>query len=229
VRRKLGFAGLETTVIDYTLSRADMDSPAAGEGTKRRVSPLRSGEVTDATHVAFFDLEKDPAIFEGDAEQDYQYEVYRQMRAAVYLDDPLADIHARWDEATATGRTWRGYHPQTNLVWLAFVIQKILEQVQWPSEDVEDRDEGVSVAQWQRSRELAQALQRVRTSLDPATLVDSGLHAAGDLVTLALNEGWLDVEDVVGSTGSDGSRTEKGLKASSKSKGRSKKQPMHVR
>ncbi|KAL1604801.1 hypothetical protein SLS60_004341 [Paraconiothyrium brasiliense] len=91
--RKLGFTGLETTVIDYTLSRADVSSPAS----------RRSSSMTDASlaslsspcipstplEVAYLDLDKDIGLFTGDASQEYQYEIYRYMRGAVLYNDPL--------------------------------------------------------------------------------------------------------------------------------------------
>ena len=64
---KLGFTGIETTLIDYTLSRAE----------------IASGTIEGNEDVAYLDLEKDMSLFEGDAEEEYQYEIYRYMRAAM--------------------------------------------------------------------------------------------------------------------------------------------------
>lgn len=98
LRRKLGFTGLETTVIDYTLSRADVSSPTShdsaspsGNSTKSDCSLHTSG--TEA-EVAYLDLEKDTALFTGDASEEYQYEIYRYMRGAVFYGDPLKVIHS---------------------------------------------------------------------------------------------------------------------------------------
>lgn len=68
--RNLGFTGIETTLIDYTISRAEIN-----QGTSEAEED-----------VAFLDLEKDLTLFEGDAEEEYQYEIYRHMRAAMYAD-----------------------------------------------------------------------------------------------------------------------------------------------
>lgn len=62
-RKNLGFTGIETTLIDYTISRAEI-SPGTED-------------------VAFLDLENDLSLFEGDAAEEYQYEIYRYMRAAM--------------------------------------------------------------------------------------------------------------------------------------------------
>lgn len=192
--RNLGFTGLETTIIDYTLSRADMDT----------TSTFSDGI---ATHqIAYLDLEADQALFEGDGELEYQYDMYRFMRAVMYLDEPLADLDARWDEVTKSGRTWEGYHPQTNLVWLHFILYQMLERVVWPSSGeagvLGGLDEKVDeVAAAGKARRIEEVLVRLQDLLDPGRLPSSGLRSAKDLVGMALREGWLDEGDVIGSVG----------------------------
>ncbi|KAL5454696.1 hypothetical protein PMIN06_004845 [Paraphaeosphaeria minitans] len=109
--RKLGFTGLETTVIDYTLSRADVSSSAS----------RRSSLMTDASsfsqpspctpntplEVAFLDLNKDMSLFEGDATEEYQYEIYRYMRGTVFYNDPLQSEAPREGEADPLRRSPR--------------------------------------------------------------------------------------------------------------------------
>ncbi|KAF2646308.1 hypothetical protein P280DRAFT_464554 [Massarina eburnea CBS 473.64] len=92
LKRKLGFTGLDTTVIDYTLSRAEVT--ACGPTTSHN-SPLNlksntsvSGSPTEP-EVAYLDLNKDTGIFSGDASEEYQYEIYRYMRGVVLYQDPL--------------------------------------------------------------------------------------------------------------------------------------------
>ncbi|KAI5207866.1 hypothetical protein E4T39_01828 [Aureobasidium subglaciale] len=174
--KKLDFTGIETTLIDYTISRAEM------------------GVSEDEEDVAYLDLERDLSLFEGDAEVEYQYEIYRYMRSAMYLGEPLGDLWERWDEAEESGRTWKGYHPQTNLVWLHFVLHKLAEQIEWPSSGNRIRDSQAA----QRAEELEAALLRVNQLLDPEEMPQTGLRSASDLVVLALDEGWLDKEDVQG-------------------------------
>lgn len=96
LRRKLGFTGLETTVIDYTLSRADIlpsspsrrssSSPISSSSTFSKSSPQTPPSERE---VAFLDLNKNMTIFNGDATEEYQYEIYRYMRGAVFYNDPL--------------------------------------------------------------------------------------------------------------------------------------------
>ncbi|KAL5385063.1 hypothetical protein DPSP01_004876 [Paraphaeosphaeria sporulosa] len=109
--RKLGFTGLETTVIDYTLSRADVSSSVS----------RRSSSMTDASsfslsspciastplEVAFLDLNKDMSLFEGDASEEYQYEIYRYMRGAVFYNNPLQFEDPRENEADQIRRSPR--------------------------------------------------------------------------------------------------------------------------
>ncbi|KAF2803341.1 uncharacterized protein BDZ99DRAFT_468295 [Mytilinidion resinicola] len=195
--RKLGFTGLETTIIDYTLSRADTaDSP----------SPT-------AQDVAFLDLEADPAIFGADATYEYQYEIYRQMRSAIYYGRPLAftspdpyTLPAHLLEKT----TWRDFHPLTNLIWLHFLLHKLLENVVWPSSDPElettlARVDGKLKRAERRARKIERALVALRDMLDPEVLGDQvdemGVASVGELVAVALVEGWLGEEDVVGIAG----------------------------
>jgi serine/threonine-protein kinase haspin len=97
LRRKFRFTGLETTVIDYTLSRADIlpspsrRSSSASIGTAASLSP-NSG--TTEMDIAWLDLNKDSALFEGDASEEYQYEIYRYMRGAALYHNPLQNAPA---------------------------------------------------------------------------------------------------------------------------------------
>lgn len=74
----------QATIIDYTLSRIDCN------GT-----------------VLFNDLTKDPEMFQGVG--DYQFEIYRIMRADVNND-------------------WNQYSPITNIRWLHYLLGKILQK-----------------------------------------------------------------------------------------------------
>lgn len=92
LRRKFRFTGLETTVIDYTLSRADiLPSPTRRSSSSSVSTDLSSSTASDTSQldVAYLDLNKDPALFEGDASEEYQYEIYRYMRGAALYNNPL--------------------------------------------------------------------------------------------------------------------------------------------
>lgn len=155
LRRKFRFTGLETTVIDYTLSRADIvphDRTASSPSTLSIASPP-SPHFT-GTEVAYLDLNVDPALFEGDASEEYQYEIYRYMRGAALYNNPLQtspspepaaatprrsprkNTHIRFGEVPETPQkpsssstdtnVWRKFYPKTNLVWTHFLLHKLL-------------------------------------------------------------------------------------------------------
>lgn len=188
--RRLGFTNLETTLIDYTISRACMSTlPSPGTST------------TD--NIAHTDLTPQPELFEGDATEEYQYEIYRQMRSRLFLAHPLADWDTQYraiQRAEAKGTSWRSYCPGTNVVWLHFVLFKLLEGLEWPSAACSGRKKGVGRverARAKRALELEEVLVIVRDCLDPGVEVGL-LGSASELVGIALTEAWLRVEDVVG-------------------------------
>lgn len=173
-KRKLHFTTLETTIIDYTISRALMQDQS----------------------VACKDLASEPALFEGDSTEEYQYEIYRYMRSAIFLDDPHADFPCRLPVA-ARQRSWEQYHPVSNLIWLHFVLYKLLEQLSFPSATKPPpRKNKEEHAQWKRANDLEHVLLRVQTLLEPGTLFENDLWSASDLVRLALSEGWIDEQDI---------------------------------
>lgn len=179
--RKLGFTSLETTIIDYTISRCLMPTPASA--------------------IAYTDLSIDTALFEGDSTDEYQYDIYRYMRGVLYLDNAFAEIHNfSIDDLEATGRNWEQYHPQTNLVWLHLVLYKLLEQLDWPSarKAPPKKTKKEEWKAWKRVNDLEHVLLKVQELLDPGAICENDIWAAGDLVLLALCEGWLDAQDVIG-------------------------------
>jgi serine/threonine-protein kinase haspin len=92
MRRKFRFTGIETTVIDYTLSRADVLSSHSRRSSSTSVHSVTSSsshpDVTEQD-VAWLDLNKDSALFQGDASEEYQYEIYRYMYGAALYNNPL--------------------------------------------------------------------------------------------------------------------------------------------
>jgi serine/threonine-protein kinase haspin len=178
-KRKLNFTGLETTIIDYTISRAVMSNSS----------------------IAYQDLARDNGLFEGDSTEEYQYDIYRYMRGAVVAGDPYAEPPFPSPDRTTS---WQQYHPFTNLIWLHFILYKLLEEITWPSaQKAPPRKQKEAHARWKRANDLEHVLLRVQELLDPAAVCRSngeieGPVSASCLVELALTEGWLDVEDVVG-------------------------------
>lgn len=105
--------------------------------------------------------------------------------------------------AHQTARSWHQFHPQTNLVWLHYILYMLLEQMSWPAKKgPSKKTKPVENARWKRAKELEAALLRVQEELDPGWLGEEGsLGRSGEIVAWAVEEGWLGVGDVVGSAG----------------------------
>jgi serine/threonine-protein kinase haspin len=189
--QKLGFSGVETTIIDYTLSRAV--TAQSGDG---------------GVDVEFFDLSMDKALFEGDATQEYQYEMYRSMRSAI------------------SGGNWVDFHPQTNVVWLHFILHEMLNSLhfKWPSEVLSEKEltqsckadllpftkstntkgiasqsDNVSHALIDsKGKELESTLKKLQKLLVIEELTNLKVDSATSLVGVALEKGWLDETNVIG-------------------------------
>ena len=182
IKRKLNFTGLETTIIDYTISRALM---------------------SDDT-IAYHDLTRDPGIFEGDSTEEYQYDIYRHMGGAVFMDDPYAEFTEPSKHLEHSGRSWQQYHPVTNLIWLHFILYKLLDQVAWPSSTkAPPRKQKAEHAEWKRANDLEHILLRVQGILDPGVVCEKDVRSSSELVGLALAESWIEDEDVVGAGGDE--------------------------
>lgn len=200
-RRTIHFTELETTIIDYTLSRA---------------------EISSEQDIAYFDLSKDSAIFEGDAKEEYQYDIYRFMRAAVVCGDPAASItrlrealglpvkgrpkkkgksggtrrRKEWTVVEEAGwkgvceaDAWRAPCKVTNLLWLHFVLTKLMEAL--PSRSEVGESAKVESILRERLNTLSNVLAIER-------LAKCGLKSAIDLLGWAVSEKWLTEEDVLG-------------------------------
>ncbi|GAB1740387.1 hypothetical protein NU219Hw_g5493t1 [Hortaea werneckii] len=196
-KKKLGFTDLETTIIDYTISRCLL-----------RSEPEENGE-----GIAYHDLSQDPSVFEGDSTEEYQYDIYRYMRGAALYSDPYWE--PSFPETTNDKNTsstsqpsnqqhqrtsWRSYTPITNLIWLHFILYKLLEQLDWPSATKAPprKKKAADYAVWKRANDLEHKLLRVQELLDPDVICQGDLTSCTDLVALALGEGWLDEADIVG-------------------------------
>ncbi|QIW95674.1 hypothetical protein AMS68_001192 [Peltaster fructicola] len=178
VKKRLNFTQLDVTLIDYTISRATM-TPKDSFGT---------------ANIAYLDLSQDKHIFNGDSAQEYQYDIYRHMRAALFFDDPLAPFEASQDKSS---RSWSQFHPQTNLVWLHFVLYTLLHQLH--SADTWSKPtHKAGRLLMKRAKELERRLMEVNDMLDPRNVLKNDLKSAGMLVATALGREWLHEEDVLG-------------------------------
>lgn len=204
--KNIGFTGLEATLIDYTLSRADLGNQVGSSHS------YHSDDVSETSNsrVAYFDLAKDPAIFEGNGEDDYQYDMYRHMRSAALHRDPSLDPYnqketvkpkkhcSRKIDTVVSETLWRDHHPLTNLVWLHFVLYKLTEHVLWPSAKIQSSKTTLPAAHHAKARKLEDCLLLLINALDLEGLKGTGLGSAKDLVTWSVEQGWLNEQDVIG-------------------------------
>ncbi|PKY06439.1 hypothetical protein P168DRAFT_249192 [Aspergillus campestris IBT 28561] len=103
-----GLSTLETTIIDYSLSRAELRS-------------VESGEIVD---VASSDLDK-KQIFDAvgrDEDEILLRDTYRHMRATLYTGNP-----SEAEKPADVPGIWADYAPRTNLVWLLFLLKSLLK------------------------------------------------------------------------------------------------------
>ncbi|KAJ5364477.1 uncharacterized protein N7496_010190 [Penicillium cataractarum] len=107
-----GYSCLETTIIDYSLSRADLrlaDLPDDPEGV---------------VEIASSDLDK-RQIFDAvgqDEDEALLRDTYRYMRATLYTGVPTET-----EKSPDVPGIWAEYAPRTNLVWLLFLLKNLLK------------------------------------------------------------------------------------------------------
>ncbi|KAJ6096666.1 hypothetical protein N7486_007412 [Penicillium sp. IBT 16267x] len=107
-----GISALETTIIDYSLSRADLrlaDLPDDPEGIVENAS-------SDLDKKQIFD-----AIGQ-DEDEILLRDTYRYMRATVYTGNP-----SETEKTPNIPGIWAEYAPRTNLVWLLFILKNLLK------------------------------------------------------------------------------------------------------
>lgn len=196
VTRKLRFTQWETTIIDYTISRC-------------RLVPFSPLSSTPHDGITFTDLTLHASLFDGDATEEYQYEIYRYMRDAFFSPSSSTPWHDSAKNQKKEGarpaqkKEWCDYDPITNLVWLHFILHELFARLSRPSSQHAPpmtKKHRPAYARWKRANDLEHALDRLCRLLDPEVLVRGGdglLTSASDVVGLALGEGWLDVADVV--------------------------------
>ncbi|KAI9166798.1 Serine/threonine-protein kinase haspin [Paramyrothecium foliicola] len=104
-----GFSGLDITILDYGLSRAEDLSVDEGQ-------------------VVALDLERDLSLFTSTHAP--QCKVYRQMRSFLLRGDrkclPPKDHNAPYAKGVDGPLTWDAYAPYTNVLWLAYLYEYLL-------------------------------------------------------------------------------------------------------
>ncbi|KAI1330427.1 hypothetical protein F5Y16DRAFT_363101 [Xylariaceae sp. FL0255] len=160
-----GFSGLEITILDYGLSRAQAN--------------------VDADPVAC-DLEHDLSLFA--SEHAPQCLVYRQMRSFLLRGDrvclPPKSHKKKYEEGIDGPISWRTHEPYTNVLWLAYLYNWMIENFQGPKKEVSA---------------FKRTTKEFWSYLDPEADEDQpGFESASDIVRYAVEAGWLDEDQLMG-------------------------------
>lgn len=104
---RFGYSGLDITILDYGLSRAEEDGEAVA-----------------------YDLEKDLSIFTSTHAP--QCRVYRQMRSFLLKGDRVCLPPKSHNKPYGVGVdgeriSWTRYYPYTNVLWLAYIYQYLVD------------------------------------------------------------------------------------------------------
>ncbi|KKZ59989.1 hypothetical protein EMCG_00831 [[Emmonsia] crescens] len=120
-----GLSGLETTIIDYSLSRAELQ-PIEPPDEDAAAAKAEAESKNPAVEIAWSDLDK-RQIFGAigrDEDEKLLRDTYRYMRSEVYHQDNLLSP----TQPPSRPGQWKHYNPRTNLIWLSFLLQMLLEK-----------------------------------------------------------------------------------------------------
>ncbi|WEW61743.1 protein kinase [Emydomyces testavorans] len=190
-----GLSGIETTIIDYSLSRAD----------------LGMTETSVVQDVAWSNLDK-KKLFDAigrDDDEKVLRDTYRLMRAEVYRDQDCPR-KAAW--------RWKEFSPRTNLIWLSFILTMLLSKgstngiLPMPRQPLTPRTVNSAVNGSENRKldaklkpaeendlpgldfqlELLSRLQTVLDVLEDQYEDAEALSCVGDLIAFAIGSQWLD-------------------------------------
>ncbi|KJZ72204.1 hypothetical protein HIM_08469 [Hirsutella minnesotensis 3608] len=166
-----GYSGLDITILDYGLSRA------------QDVTAVEPRPVA-------FDLEKDLSLFTSTHAS--QCKVYRQMRSFLLRADRKCIPPEGHKTPYAVGvdgpLSWDTYEPYSNVLWLAYLYEYIVENFEGPKRDL-TRFRKETLELWKH--------------LDP----DAGENvlcfgSAADVVCFAVEAGWIKEAQLLGAEAS---------------------------
>lgn len=165
-----GYSGLDITILDYGLSRAE-DVYADEEEDEHG---------SDETGPIAFDLERDLSLFT--STHAVQCKVYRQMRSYLLKGDrvhlPPACHNTPYDKGPDDEPiSWKTYSPYTNVLWLAYLYGYLVRSFAGSKADL---------LEFRRTtREL---WAHMNPDAPPAVL---SFPSATDVVRFAVEAGWL--------------------------------------
>ena len=131
-----------------------------------------SRAVSGPEKISFYDLKKDKHIFKGQG--DFQYDIYRYMAQAV------------------GEKTWEEFVPETNVLWLYYILEKLLLVTKELSEEARNIKKG----KWTVTAQMRNALQNLEQEIAPGSMNSWELRSAGNCLDMAVERGWFLAEDV---------------------------------
>ncbi|CRK38191.1 hypothetical protein BN1708_007657 [Verticillium longisporum] len=173
-----GHSGLDITILDYGLSRAE-DYPAT-------LSLDMDDSVTEPAVVAL-DLEKDLSIFTSTHAP--QCKVYRQMRSHLVHGGASRKCLPPTAHSIPyqAGISWDVSAPYTNVLWLAYTYQYMLGHFRGDKKDA---------ARWKR--DTAPMWRHLDPDAKAATPV---FGSAAEVVRFGVEAGWIGEEQIMGGEG----------------------------
>ena len=162
-----GYSGLDITILDYGLSRAE-------------------NLYLEPSEPVAFDLEKDLSLFTSTHAP--QCKVYRQMRSR-FLGEirgclPPQEHTTPYAKGKLEGPlSWEAYEPYTNVLWLAYLYQYLVKNFSGDKKEVRSF-RATTVKLWAQLNPNAG---------DDVPLLD----CAQDVVDLAVEEGWIRPDQIV--------------------------------
>lgn len=167
-----GYSGLEITILDYGLSRAD-DAHAA--------APAES--------ALAYDLEKDLSLFTSTHAP--QCKVYRQMRSYLLTGDRVQLPPKRHSQPYEQGPderpiSWFTYAPFTNVLWLAYIYEYLTANFKGDKKELA-KFKATTKEFWSHLNPAApaeilsfsSAVETVRFAIDSEWLTEAQLFGAG--------------------------------------------------
>ncbi|CEH15690.1 Serine/threonine kinase (haspin family) [Ceraceosorus bombacis] len=94
----------------------------ATSGATARLIDLSLSRATLASGTIYCAFE-DETIFEGGGDE--QFDIYRSMRAFIHRANGAEKAKGRGEKARS--QAWEAFHPETNLMWCAYMIHKLLK------------------------------------------------------------------------------------------------------
>ncbi|KAI4204980.1 MAG: hypothetical protein LQ350_000832 [Teloschistes chrysophthalmus] len=130
-------AKVRVTIIDYTLSRARL--PSSSTSASNPTTPSSSS--TNPSRTLFNDLTRDPEIFTGEGE--LQYDIYRSMRSLVRRITTAEGGSGGKGGKKGEGEDWSVFEPGTNVLWLGHLLLLLMGRVGKGEGAVWERLEGL--------------------------------------------------------------------------------------